>query len=52
MSRYRELAKHGSEYGIPGRSKVRSREGTCTFWDERGLMPRMPRKVALERLEP
>ena len=46
------LAKHGSMYGIPGRSKVRSREGTWTLTAERGFIPRLPLNVSAQRLEP
>ncbi len=50
--RYRLLAKQGSMYGIPAKSKVREREGTWTLTAERGLMPRRPLKVSADRLEP
>lgn len=46
------FAKHGSEYGRPGRSKVITREGTTTFVAARGWMPRLPWKVSALRLEP
>lgn len=46
------FAKHGSEYGRPGRSKVITREGTTTFVAARGRMPRLPWKVSALRLEP
>lgn len=46
------FAKHGSEYGRPGRSKVITREGTTTFVAARGRMPRLPWKVSADRLEP
>lgn len=46
------FAKHGSEYGRPGRSKVSTREGTTTLVAARGWMPRFPWKVSAERLEP
>lgn len=46
------FAKHGSEYGKPARSNVREREGTTTLTCERGLIPRLPRKVSAERFDP
>jgi len=40
------LAKHGSRYGIPGKSKVRRKLGTTTLIAASGLMPLLPWKVS------
>ena len=46
------LAKQGSVYGRPARSKVMTSSGTTTLIWETGRMPRLPRKVSAARLEP
>ena len=50
--RWAVLAKQGSVYGKPARSKVRTREGTTTLRAARGLIPRTPWNVEEARLEP
>ena len=46
------LAKHGSRYGIPGKSNVRRKLSTTTLIAASGLMPLLPWKVSWHKFEP
>ena len=46
------FAKQGSKYAIPSGSNTKVSPGQRTFVTERGLIPRRPTNVELDRLEP